>query len=241
MRKRMVLLVALAVVAGACGGSEEVVIDPGDDGNYAVTLDPTDFVPGIDNPWLPFAVGNRWVYEGREGDDVERIEVEVLSETRTVLGIEATVVRDVVSVNGSVIEDTLDWYAQDAGGNVWYLGEDSKEFEDGEVVSTAGSWESGVDGALPGVIMFADPHVGQAYRQEYYEGEAEDLAEVARAGEATTVAAGSFEDVLVVTEWNPLEPDVVEEKLYARGVGVIKEQKVKGAEEVVELVEFTFG
>lgn len=246
------LLVALAVLAtifsmlvSGCGGDSDdssgAVIDPGDGGDYSVTLDPADFVETIDNPWLPFSPGNKWVYEGREGDEVERIDVTVTDDNRTILGIAATVVRDVVSVDGEVIEDTLDWYAQDEAGNVWYLGEDSKEYEDGELVSTEGSWESGVDGALPGIIMQAEPEVGDTYRQEFYEGEAEDLAEVARTGDSITVPYGAFDDVLVISEWNPLEADVVEEKLYARGVGVIKEQKIEGGSEVVELVEFTSG
>ena len=246
MRKAWLFTLAFAaavlLVMFGCGGSDESagdVIDPGDGGDYSVTLDPAEFVEAIDNPWLPLAPGNRWVYEGREGDEVERIEVTVTEDTRSILGITATVVRDVVSVDGEVIEDTLDWYAQDTDGNVWYLGEDSKEFEDGQLVGTSGSWESGVDGALPGIIMRADPQVGDAYRQEFYEGEAEDLAEIARTGESVNVPYGAFDDVLVITEWNPLEADVIEEKLYASGVGVVKEQQVQGGSEVVELVEFT--
>ncbi len=169
----------------------EAVIDPGDGGDYSVTLDPADFVAVIDNPWMPFVPASRWVYEGGDGAEVEHIEVVVLSETRVVMGITATVVRDTVTVDGELVEDTYDWYAQHAAGNVWYLGEDSKEYEAGEVVSTGGSWEAGVDGALPGIVMKADPQVGDAYRQEYYTGEAEDMAEVVRAGVAETVALGA--------------------------------------------------
>lgn len=241
MRRLPALLLVLSFGLVACGGDAEPVIDPGDGGNYTADLDPANFVPTIDNPWLPFTPGNRWVYEGREGDEVERIEVVVLSETRDVQGITATVVRDTVTIGGDLIEDTFDWYAQDTDGNVWYLGEDSKEYEGGEVVSTAGSWEHGVDGALAGVIMWANPTVGQAYRQEYYEGEAEDLAEVDRRGDTISVRAGTYSDVIVIKEWNPLEPGVVEEKTVAAGVGVIKEQKVAGGSEVVELIEFSSG
>ena len=131
--------------------------------------------------------------------------------------------RDTVTVDGEVVEDTRDWYAQDRDGNVWYFGEETAEYEDGKVVSTEGSWEAGVDGALPGIVMHAAPEVGDAYRQEFYEGEAEDLAEVVRDGESATVPAGTFDDVVVIKEWNPLEPESIEEKSFAQGVGMVLE------------------
>ena len=188
MRRRQGRTLALgAAIAGlaamvGCGGGEdaEPVIDPGDDGNYTVDIDPDDFVEVIDNPYLPLQPGTRWVYEGVEDGETERVEVEVTTDRRDVMGISAVVVRDTVYEDGELIEDTYDWFAQDVDGNVWYLGEDSREFEDGELVSTEGSWEAGVDGALPGIVMLADPEVGDAYRQEFYEDEAEDMAEVAR-------------------------------------------------------------
>ena len=144
----------------------EPVIDPGDGGEYAVDIDPADFVETIDNPYLPLLPGARWVYEGIEDGETERVEVEVTEERRDVMGISAVVVRDVVYEDGELVEDTYDWFAQDVDGNVWYFGEDSKEYEDGEVVSTERSWEAGVDGALPGIVMLADPVVGEAYRQD---------------------------------------------------------------------------
>jgi len=239
MRRGVVLLLAVVVLAAACGGSgSEAVIDPGDGGDYSVTLDPADFVAVIDNPWMPFVPASRWVYEGGDGVEVEHIEVVVLSETRVVMGITATVVRDTVTVDGELVEDTYDWYAQDAAGNVWYLGEDSKEYEAGEVVSTGGSWEAGVDGALPGIVMEADPQVGDAYRQEYYGGEAEDMAEVVRTGVAETVTFGAFDDLVVTEEWTPLSPDVVEEKYYASGIGVVLEITVRGGSGRIELIEY---
>jgi hypothetical protein len=181
------------------------------------------------------------VYQGTSDGEDERIEVVVTGETREVMGIDAAVVRDTVSVEGEVVEDTYDWFAQDADGNVWYLGEESKEYEDGEVTSTAGSWEAGVDGALPGIVMPADPAVGQAYRQEFYEGEAEDLAEVLHVDGSETVAGEPYDGLVVTEEWNPLEPDVVEEKSYSRGIGLVLEVTTAGGEGRVELVEFTPG
>jgi hypothetical protein len=243
------LTVPLALLA-ACGDDGTTtasgpapVIDPGDGGEYRPDIAADDFDPSqeIDNPYLPFRPGARWVYEGQTEDGVERIEVTVTGERRTVMGIEAWVVRDTVTVGGEIAEDTDDWFAQDRDGNVWYLGEESTEYEDGEPVSTDGSWEAGVDGALPGVVMPARPAVGDVFRQEFYAGEAEDMFEIVAIDGVAEVPAGSFTDVVVTQDWNPLEPDVVEEKRYAPGVGLVAERKVEGDDEVVELLDFAPG
>ena len=226
---------------GTTTAGGEPVIDPGDGGDYRPSLDPATVVDRIDNPYLPFLPGSHWVYEGTSSDETEQIEVTVLDERRPVMGIDAVVVHDTVSVAGEVIEDTYDWYTQDADGNVWYLGEETAEYEGGEVVSTEGSWEAGVDGALPGVVMWAEPQPGDAYRQEFYEGQAEDLAEVLDVGQSVTVSGQSYDDVVVIREWNPFEPDVVEEKSYAPGVGPVLEEKTAGGEDTVVLVEHTPG
>jgi hypothetical protein len=248
---RAVLAAAVALmpfgsVAAATGTTEpaepaEPVIDPGDGGQYAPELDPAGFVDGIDHPYLPLAPGSRWVYEGETDEGTERTEVEVLDERREIEGISAVVVRDTVTLDGVVIEDTDDWFAQDTEGNVWYLGEDSTSFEDGEPVSTEGSWEYGVDGALPGIVMPAAPEPGLSYRQEYYPGEAEDLGRIEEVGVARSIGLGDYDDVVITTDWNPLEPDVVEQKWYARGVGLIYEEHTAGGDETAELVEFTPG
>jgi hypothetical protein len=232
---------SLLLALTACSGSAEPPIDPGDGGDYEMTIDPAEFVAAIGNPWLPFTPGSVWVYESVGGDENERIEVVVLEETREVMGIPATVVRDTVTIDGELVEDTYDWYAQDREGNVWYLGEDTAEYENGEVVSTAGAWEAGVDGALPGIVMLSDPAVGESYRQEYYPGEAEDMAEVVREGVSEEIALGAFDDLVVIEEWTPLEPDVVEEKSYASGVGMVLEEVIEGGSGRIELVSFTPG
>lgn len=242
----------LALALAACGDDSgsggaastttpSTVIDPGDGGNYQPDLDPSTVAERIDNPYLPLLPGSRWVYEGTSSDGKEQIEVTVLDETHRVMGIDAVVVRDTVSADGQLIEDTSDWYTQDADGNVWYLGEETAEYENGEVVSTEGSWAAGVDGALPGVLMWADPQPGTAYRQEYYPDHAEDLAEVISTGESVSVSGKDYDNVVVIREWNPLEPDVVEEKSYAPGVGTVLEEQTKGGDERVSLVEYTPG
>ena len=220
------LALAVGLVAG-CGSTES--------GEYDPSIDPADFVAEIDNPLWPLAVGTAWVFEGKG----ERIEVTVTADTKEILGVTATVVRDTVSVDDEVIEDTFDWYAQDADGNVWYLGEDTKEYEGAEVVSTAGSWEAGVDGAKPGIVMHAtQPAAGSPYRQEYYAGEAEDMAEVVSLDESVTVSYGTFDHCLKTREFTPLEPDVNEYKYYCAGVGLVLEQAVATGDRI-ELVELT--
>jgi hypothetical protein len=223
----------------------EVAEQPATD--YALNIDPSNFVKGVDNPYFPLEPGTTLVYEGKSEDGTERVEDTVLRETKTVMGVECTVLHDKVFVNGEKVEDTLDWHAQDKEGNVWYFGESSRDFENGEIVSRGGSFEAGVDGALPGIIMPADPKVGDSYRQEYYPGEAEDMAEVisldgAALNDAVATPHGSFgENVLVTKDWNPLEPNILEHKYYAPGIGLIGETKVTGPSEKVELIDIQKG
>jgi len=230
-------LIACVLVVSSCRQQSDVAIDPGDSGDYRVTVDPGSFVSTVDNPWLPLLPGSRWVYEGGSGAGRSRIDVLVTQDTRQIMGVDATVVRVTETRDGTIVEDTFDWYAQDRDGNVWYMGEDTSATRGG-ATTTAGSWEAGVDGALPGIVMKADPQVGQAYRQEYYPGHAEDMAEVVRFDDSLTVPFDSLARVLVTREWTPLEPGVVEEKLYARGVGLVREQHVQGGSGGVDLVTY---
>ena len=188
-----------------------------------VELDPTDFTADVTNPWFPLEPGTRWTYrETTEDREVVRVVVTATSVTRKIAnGVTARVVRDTVTLDGDIIEDTLDWYAQDAAGTVWYLGEDTAEFENGEVSTREGSFEAGVDGAQAGVIMPAAPEVGMSYRQEYYEGKAEDNGEVLALGQQASVPAGPYDDLVKTADTTPLEPDVLEHKYYASGVGLV--------------------
>ncbi|MGH3145489.1 MAG: hypothetical protein ACRDTR_06765 [Rubrobacter sp.] len=210
-------------------------------GSEPVKLDPADFTTRIDNPYWPMAPGNKWVYsETTPGEPELRVEVTVTDKTKQIAnGIEARVVRDVVSRKGEPIEITDDWYAQDSAGNIWYLGEDTAEYENGEVKTRAGSFEAGVDGAQAGIIMPANPKDGMAYRQEYYKGEAEDRAEVLSTDEQVEVPFGYFEGALMTKDLVPLEPKVSEYKLYARDVGPVLTVKTSGGSGSEALIRYS--
>jgi hypothetical protein len=194
----------------------------------------------IDNPFLPLTPGSSLVYRMETEEGTETTVVEVLGASRTVAGIECVVVHDQVYLDGVLIEDTHDWFAQDDAGNVWYMGEEviNYEYDDEghlEETNNDGAWEAGVDGALPGIQMWASPAVGQSYYQEFYEDEAEDMAMVVAAGITVTLSDGSsHENCLQTIDWNPLEPETLEYKYYAPNIGLVKEAVV-GGEEIVEL------
>jgi hypothetical protein len=204
-------------------------------------LDPTDFTADVTNRWFPLEPGTRWTYrETTEDAEVVRVVVTATSVTRRIgNGITARVVRDTVTLDGDIIEDTLDWYAQDAVGTVWYLGEDTAELENGKVSTREGSFEAGVDGAEAGVIMPASPEVGMSYRQEYYEGEAEDNGEVLALGQQASVPAGRYDDLVKTADTTPLEPDVLEHKYYASGVGLVLtiDREGGGREELLSVTQ----
>ena len=203
-------------------------------------LDPADFSTEIDNPYWPMSPGNRWVVRVTDAEGGEQREVITVTDRtkRIADGVEARVVHDVVSEDGKPVEVTDDWYAQDADGNIWYFGEDTAEFHDGKK-DTSGSFEAGVDGADAGVAMPAHPEVGQTYREEYYAGEAEDRSKVLSLDEQAEVPAGHFTDVLLTKDYTPLEPDVLEYKLYAKGVGPVLALSVSGGSEREELVGYS--
>jgi hypothetical protein len=209
-----------------------------DDSSSGPTYDPdipTEWATGVTNTFLPWIPGTAFTYEGAED-----VTVEVQTATRMVNGVVAIEVRDRVFEAGELVEDTFDWYAQDLEGNVWYLGEDTKEYENGVVVSTEGSWEWGTDGALPGIVMWADPaaHLGETYRQEFLEGEAEDFGKVIATGISVTVPFGSYTGCVRTLDTSALDPLAREHKTYCPGVGLVLETEEDGSG-AVELTGFT--
>jgi len=220
----------VASLASACGGDECTV-----DNTYNPAIDPSQFVAAVDNPLFPLVAGTKLVYMG--GD--EHIEVTVMSDRRTILGVSTVVVRDTGTVNGEVIEDTFDWYAQDRDGNVWYFGEDTKEYDHGKVISTEGTWEGGVDGAKPGILIPAAPVVGQPYRQEYAACNAEDMGQVLAINQTVTVPTGTYTGCLQTRDTTALEPDVEENKYYCPGVGLALSVDVANGGTREELIQKT--
>jgi hypothetical protein len=223
----LVLAAALVTVLGAIACSN----------GSTVTIDPADFSTAIDNLYLPLHRGASFVFEGSSTEGPTRVTVTVLFDTKVVMGVECRVVLDETRVGDELRESTRDWYAQDSKGNVWYFGEDTKEYKDGKVASTAGSWEAGVDGAEPGIVMEAEPKVGDTYRQEYRAGEAEDTAEVLQVDASVDVPYSSFSQVVRIKEWTPLEPGVVEEKYYAPGLGLVLAKQVEGGSDWERLID----
>jgi hypothetical protein len=211
-------------------------------GSEVVVLDPANFVARIDNPYWPMIPGSRWIYHETDAEGADqRVEITVSNETKMILGINATVLHDVLTEDGVVVEDTFDWYAQDLAGNIWYLGEDTKEYDAGKVVSTAGSWEAGVNGGQPGIILPGKPQVGLTYRQEYLAGEAEDSAKILSLTEHADVPFGAFDNVLMTEETTVLEPDLLEQKFYARGIGEVRAMDVSGGTSKEELISYVPG
>src|ERR671919_183247 len=243
----IVLLVAL--VGAACSPNEEPsATRAGDspssvsaassimeDDGYAVEIDPANFADLIDNRYFPLEPGTVFRLRGATEDGIENETVRVTDRTRTVMGVRTTVVKDVMRTNGDISERTHDWYAQDREGNVWYFGEETAEYKNGKILNRHGSWEAGKDGALPGIIMNATPQVTDSFRQEFYEGEAEDLFWVVATGETRSIPLGRSDDTVRVLEWTPLEPKVVVTKTYAPGVGLVSERALSGGKEDVVL------
>jgi hypothetical protein len=199
-------------------------------------------VTKIDNRWFPLLPGTGFHYRGvaENGTTPQTDDMVVTHQMKKILGVECTVVRDTVSSRGRAIEHTFDWYAQDREGNVWYMGEDTRELHQGKFVKADDSWEAGVDGAEAGIIMPGNPQPGDAYRQEYYPHYALDQARVLGPGGTVTVPNGSYADTLLTVETAPkLDPGVAERKWYVAGVGDVKEHTVSGNHEEIVLVSIT--
>ncbi len=201
---------------------------------YAPQVLPKDFVAKVDHPYFPLVPGTTYTYQQTEHGRVSDEVVTVTADTKTILGVSCVVVHDVLTTAGVVAEDTFDWYAQDVKGNVWYFGEATKEFKPDGSADTEGSWEAGVNGAQPGVIMPANPQPDWPYHQEYLKGIAEDMGQVVAVDTIVKTPAGEYHGCVRTREWSPLEGGH-ESKWYAKGIGFVRSESTGG--EVVELVE----
>ncbi len=236
-RRNIIVLLGVAVVAVILLVAYLAGVFRSEGVNYNPVINPDDFVSQVDNPYFPLVPGTTFVYEGVSEDGFERDEMAVTNQTKDVTGVTCIVVWDRVWLNGSLVEETYDWYAQDKNGSVWYFGEDSKELENGVVVSTEGSWEAGVHGAKAGIIMMGYPTVGEVYRQEYYRGAAEDMAEVLALNATVSIPSMTYTNSLEIKEWTPLEPGIIEAKYYVGGVGIVKEVVLEGGTGFMDLVD----
>src|SRR4051812_38955571 len=222
---------ALVLVGTAAGAHRTAAIPPA-----------SAFSARIDNPWFPLLAGTRYVYIGVKDGKRSRDVMVVTHATRTISGVRCAAVQDLLYLRGHLEERTTDWYSQDAHGNVWYFGENTAELTPtGKVEDTSGSWMAGVEGATPGIFMFARPQPGGTARQEYLKGEADDHFQVVRVGVPASVPYRRFASTLLTKEWTPLERGALDHKFYARGIGTVLEQTVKGGNERNELVSFRRG
>jgi hypothetical protein len=225
-------------------------------GEWAPKLQPANFVPGGANAYFPLVPGTIFRYASSSDEEPELGVVHVTTGTKTILGINAVVVHDRVYLDANLnnvadgtscggdpgftselIEDTFDWYATANDGTVWYLGEDSREYDACTLLGTEGSWEAGQNGAQPGIIMLAQPVVGQSYRQELFADVAEDWARVLNLSRSVSVPFGSFSGCLETMDWTPLEPGHREHKFYCPNVGLVLEIGPRGGRERNELVD----
>jgi hypothetical protein len=228
----LILMLIITIIASCEKEEDERQLDV----NYNPSINPENFSDKITNLYFPLNDGTIYSYQSQTEDGLETIIVTVLSETKIVAGVNCTTVRDVVSIDGKVIEDTYDWYAQDNDGNVWYMGEDVSNYEGGVFVDKDGSFEVGIDGAKPGIIMMDKPVLEMPYRQEYYFNEAEDWGKVIAKNVTVTTTFGTFSNCIKTADWNALEPDApVEYKYYAPDIGMVKEE-TEGTSEFVDLI-----
>ena len=220
--------------------SNETSQNSTEDEKYNPKIDPADFTSEVTNKYFTLTTGKKMIYEEETQDGTERVEIYVTNETRVVVGVKTLVVWDRVWLEGDLIEDTRDYYAQDKEGNVWYFGEDTKEMTAGKVINTKGSWEAGVNGAKPGIIMKANPVTGESYRQEYYAGEAEDQADILALNESVSVPLGSFTGCLKTRDWTPLEPEADEHKYYCTAIGGVALEIIVEDNEREELINVEY-
>jgi hypothetical protein len=236
MRPTLLLLALIAVVGAAGCGSG------GTNTSSTTTATRTGFTANVTNQWFPLRPGAVYRYRGVKDGEPSREVMTVTHRTKTIDGARCVVVSDLLYIRGKLEERTEDYYTQDANGNVWYFGEKTAELDEhGNVENTSGSWMAGVNGAKPGIFMFVHPRPGDSARQEYLKGEAEDHFEVVAIGVTAAVPFKTFRGAMLTKEWTPLEPDVIDHKYYARGIGTVLEQTVKGGNERNELVVFRRG
>lgn len=225
MKKLILLAILPAFLCANCKKESDRSIDT----SYQPDVNPSKFTASttFTNPYFPALPGKKYIFEGQSPDGLERVEETRLATTKTIMGITCIIIHVKEYLNGTLTEETHDWYAQDNDGNVWYFGEEVDNYNpNGIIKNHAGSWEAGVDGAKPGLIMPANPQAGFTYREEYYFNHAEDEAEISATGLTVSIPYGNFTNCIKTRNWTELEPDQLENKYYAPGTGLLKEENL---------------
>lgn len=226
MKYLLSLMIPCVLLIWGCEKKESITIHQSDQAKlYQPEINPEDFSASttITNQYFPLRPGKKYIYEGSSEEGEERVEEMRLKEPITIMGIQCVVDNFKGFVDGELVEEAWDWYAQKNDGSVWYFGEAVDNYENGVLVNHDGAWKAGVDGALPGIIMLAAPRNGVKYREEFFEGEAEDEAQIIHTGTNVSIDFGTFEDCIMTRNWSMLEPGLIEEKIYAPGIGLIRE------------------
>jgi hypothetical protein len=237
MTKRTLFLCTVAIAASGAVTGQTLA---GARGAAPPPPPASDFSARVDNPWYPLTPGTRYVYVGVKDGRAARDVVTVTHRTKAIQGVPCVVVDDRLYLAGRLAERTTDWYTEDRQGNVWYFGEQTAELDaKGRVTTIEGSWQAGVGGAEPGIFMPAHPRVGRSYRQEFYAGHAEDHVQII--GLFSTVTPPTAQNTLLTKEWTPLEPEVIDRKVYVRGIGQVVEQTARGGDEHLTLVSLRRG
>jgi hypothetical protein len=206
---------------------------------YDPQINPAEFTTNITNPYFNLPTGKIFTYEAKTQEGTEKIQIEILDETKVAMGVKTIVYWDRVWLDGALIENTKDYLAQDKEGNVWYFGEDVDNYEEGKLINHEGSWIAGINEAKPGIWIKAKHKVGDSYKQEYLAGEAEDMRDVVAVGITVKTKLAKYTDCIKFYDWTPLKPESKEHKYYCKEVGgmVLEENLVK--KERLELIGVT--
>ncbi len=213
------LIIALLMIVGCT--QQQPMAQSGEkiDEEYNPQINPADFSSNINNPYFNYPTGKKFVYSVELADRQEKIEIEVLKETKIIMGVETRVFLEKVRVAGELVEETRNFIAQDKEGNVWYFGEESKQYELLELVGTEGSWIAGVNAAKPGMLIKGTLTVGDEFREEFTPGKDEGKRKVVKTGIPVTTEFGAYQDCVQFYDWTPLDDKSKENKFFCKEVG----------------------
>ncbi len=239
MKKFLTLILLILAIAFMITLSTKAILKHDQVAKYDPQINPSDFSTNITNPLFTLPIGRKLTYEEQTTGGSEKNVIEIANEKRIIMGVETIVYRDKVWKNNQLIEDTKDYLAQDKDGNVWYFGEEVNNYESGKLVDHKGSWIAGNKGALPGIWIKSQHFVGDSYRQEYYQGEAEDMTNVVAVNKTVKTKKATYKGCVKMYDWTPLEPSSQENKYYCPEVGALVVSEHIGQGDRMELIDAT--